>query len=330
MIITQTPYRVSFCGGGSDYLEYFMEHEGAVVGTTIDKYCFILAKKTAPGSNFFSRIVHKTVEEVDDNTEIKHPGFHSIINNTEFKDKPLDISHISDVPAQSGLGTSSAFTVGVLNALDVLAGREPYPPADLARRAFNAEKHIMSENVGMQDQMFAAFGGLNVILFDKHKIVCYALNIDKHSKEALEKHVLLFATKQSRHSSQIVGSYINKLSKEKQAHAATTRKLADQACADIFLQKYEDLGATIHKTWMLKRDLSPNVSSPKIDEAYEAGISSGAFGGKLLGGGGGGTLMLIAPPERHAKIIQEMQLLGLPHIPIKFSDRGSYVIHAKR
>lgn len=324
MIISKTPYRISFCGGGTDYLEYFLGNPGIVVGTTIDKYCFLLAKKSPPGSKYFSRIVHKTVEEVPSNEMIHHPGFKAALRQLDLSETALDISHISDLPAQCGLGTSSAFMVGLVNALSKLIyDREPEPTI-LAQTAFAVEKHAMKENVGIQDQFFAAFGGLNIIELNDKEVRVSTLGISRQQKEELHSHILLLQTNQSRWSSEVVSSYVNRLALDKRRHNQALFRITHKAIDAILSGNYEKLGDSIHRNWMLKRDLSSAVSNRNIDEWYDNAIQAGAFGGKILGGGGGGTLMIIAAPENHKDIIK---VTGLNSIPFQFSEAGSQIIH---
>lgn len=323
MIISRTPYRISYCGGGTDYLEYFRNHQGLVVGSTIDKYCFILAKQILHGFDYYGRIVYREIEEVQRYSDIKHPAFKAALEHLNIAER-LEISHISDVPAKSGLGTSSAFMVGLVHALSKLKFESWPQPAALAQTAFAIEKHLMQENVGLQDQMFAAFGGFNVIAFKNDSIDCYDIGISENTKNALAAYTLLLSTKQERWSSEIVSSYITQLTLDKKKHNDAIFVLANKAINCIQQQDFEGLGRLIHHNWVLKRDLSSAVSNKSIDEWYEAALDNGAFGGKILGGGGGGTLMLIAPPEKHEAIVEAT---GLEQLHFSFTDKGSEIIH---
>lgn len=324
MIVTRTPFRVSFFGGGTDYPPWFRENGGAVLATTIDKYCYISCRHLPQFFEHKHRIVYSVIENVREIDEIKHPAVREVLRWAGVE-KGLEIHHDGDLPARSGLGSSSSFTVGLINALAALDGRI-VSKEQLASDAIHVEQNIIKENVGSQDQISAAYGGFNKIVFnsdDTFDVQPIILNHDR--KSALESHLMLFFTGFSRIASEVAGSKIANL-KNRLVELNTMHQMVDEAI-DILQSNnasIEEFGRLLDQSWQLKRSLSDRVSTPEIDALYDTAMKAGAIGGKLLGAGGGGFLLVFAKPELQARV--KSALSHLVHVPFKFDNSGSRVV----
>lgn len=323
MIITRTPYRISFFGGGTDYPPWFRQHGGAVLATTIDKYCYISCRKLPPFFEHKHRIVYSHIENVQDIAEIKHPAVRTVLQWANMAEG-LEIHHDGDLPARSGLGSSSSFTVGLVHALYALRGQMTNKEK-LASDAIHIEQNLIGENVGSQDQVSAAFGGFNLIEF--HRNDSYDVTpiiLPAHRVEELQNHLMLCFTGFSRIASEIAKSKIDNLN-NRELELKRMREMVDEALAILQgKQSLDDFGALLDLGWRYKRSLSDRVSTPEIDAIYEEAKKAGAIGGKILGAGGGGFLLLFAKPENH-KAIRE-QLSHLIHVPFNFENSGSKVV----
>jgi len=324
MIITRTPFRVSFFGGGTDYPPWFRKSGGAVLATTIDKYCYITCRHLPPFFEHKHRIVYSVIESVRDIDEIKHPAVREVLRWAGI-DRGLEIHHDGDLPARSGLGSSSAFTVGLVKALAALDGRI-ICKEKLASDSIHIEQNIIKENVGSQDQISAAFGGLNKIVFNPNdSFDVEPIILDHERKVALESHLMLFFTGLSRIASEVAESKIANLSnREKELNRMY--QMVDEAI-DILQDQdssIEEFGYLLDQSWNLKRSLSEKVSNQEIDSLYAKAMQAGAIGGKLLGAGGGGFLLLFVKPELQEKV--KFALANLVHVPFKFENSGSRVV----
>jgi D-glycero-alpha-D-manno-heptose-7-phosphate kinase len=324
MIITRTPFRISFFGGGTDYPEWFREHGGAVLATTINKYCYITCRQLPPFFEHKHRIVYSRIENVRHHDDIQHPAVRAILNWANVTDG-MEIHHDGDLPARSGLGSSSSFTVGLLHAIKGLSGRMAYKD-ELARDAIHIEQNIIGENVGSQDQVSAAFGGFNRIEF--HRDDSFDVSpviLPLHRREELRDHLMLCFTGFSRIASEIAKSKIDNL-KSREKELKLMRAMVDEALS--ILQSPEEpissFGKLLDASWQYKRSLSDRVSTPEIDSIYKAAIDAGAIGGKILGAGGGGFLLIFAKPERHSAIRDRLE--KLIHVPFDFENSGSRVV----
>lgn len=324
MIITRTPFRVSFFGGGTDYPPWFREHGGAVLATTIDKYCYISCRWLPPFFEHKYRLVYSRIENVQDPAEMEHPSARAVLQWSKWKDG-IEIHHDGDLPARSGLGSSSAFTVGLLHALNALQGQMSSKKA-LAAQAIHIEQNVIGENVGSQDQISAAYGGFNRIQFnrdgsfDVSPVIVPALRL-----EQLRSHLMLFYTGVSRIASEVAKSKIDNLAaRAQQLHQM--HAMVDQGIEILrnTSKSIEDFGRLLHQSWQLKRSLSEKVSSESIDAHYEAAMSAGALGGKILGAGGGGFLLIFAKPEDQEKVRESLR--DLVHVPFGFDTEGSRVV----
>lgn len=324
MIITRTPFRISFFGGGTDYPGWYREHGGAVLATTINKYCYITCR---PLPQFFEhkhRIVYSKIECANNNDEIQHPAVRAVLNWAKV-DQGLEIHHDGDLPARSGLGSSSSFTVGLLHALQGLNGKMASKDS-LARDAIHVEQNVIGENVGSQDQVSAAFGGFNRIEFkrnDSFDVAPVILPVQR--RQELNDHLMLFFTGFSRIASEVAKSQIENL-KNREKELKLMYEMVDEAINILQNEKesIDSFGKLIHNSWQYKRSLSNRVSTPEIDNIYQAAMEAGAIGGKILGAGGGGFLLVFAKPERHAEI--RKRLNNLIHVPFEFEDSGSRVV----
>lgn len=324
MIITRTPFRVSFFGGGTDYPTWAREHGGAVFSVTIDKYCYISCRHLPTFFDYKHRIVYSKIENVREIAQIEHPAVRAVLGWAGV-DKGLEIHHDGDLPARSGLGSSSSFTVGLIHALRALEGR--YMTKDeLARDAIHIEQKVIQENVGSQDQIAAAFGGLNRIAFRQDDGFEVAPVVLPQARLAeLESHLMLCFTGLSRISSEVAKATIDNVSQRttelKRMHA-----MVDEAIGLLRnpATPITEFGRLLDEAWQHKRRLSDRVSTPEIDHIYAQAMAHGALGGKVLGAGGGGFVMLFAPPERQPEIREHLK--HLVHVPFRFEHSGSRVV----
>ena len=322
MIITRTPFRVSFFGGGTDYAAWYAENSGSVLATTINKYCYITCRYLPPFFGYKHRIVYSKREEVKTIDEIDHPSVRECMRFMKI-DRGLEIHHDGDLPARSGLGSSSSFTVGFLHALYALKG-QMVTKRQLALDAIHVEQERIKENVGSQDQTLAAFGGFNRIDFGgDHHIQVQPITLEAERLDQLQDHLMLCFTGFSRIASEVTGEHIKKVSRNKKA-LRTMHQMVEEAINILNSNRdIADFGKLLHESWLLKRGLTDKISTPQIDDIYSAALGAGAIGGKLLGAGSGGFVLFFARPEQQAKIKESLNLL---QAPFRFEDLGSQVI----
>ncbi len=324
MIISRTPFRLSFFGGGTDYPKWYLQHGGAVLGTAINKYAHISLRRLPPFFKHNHRLVYSKIELVDKYQDFEHPAVRAVLMESGLDDG-LEIHYDGDLPARSGLGSSSSFTVGLLNALHAYQGRL-ITKDDLAREAIRVEQEVIGENVGSQDQIWAAFGGLNRIDFradGSYEVT--PLIIRKARREALMGSLMIFFTGLSRYSSNIAGKQIANLDKRvKQLKAM--REMVDEAQAILQdeTRSLDDFGALLQDSWRLKRELADEVSTSMINEIYEAAIEAGARGGKVLGAGGGGFMVFFARPEVQGAVRERLK--DFLEVSIDFCPQGSRIV----
>jgi D-glycero-alpha-D-manno-heptose-7-phosphate kinase len=324
MIITSTPLRISFFGGGTDYPVWYREHGGSVLSTTIDKSCFITTRWLPPFFEYHSRVSYTKVENVDRNDTIQHPSVRACLQHLGI-DEGVEIHHIADLPARTGLGTSSAFTVGLLLGLYALKN-QMRDKRTLAAEAIHVEQNLLHEAVGAQDQASAAYGGFNRINFNVDDAIDVKRILTSPDRIAhLEDHLALYFTGFSRIASEVAQEQL-RMTPHKTRELNTMLQLVDEA-EDIVVNPRRDLnefGSLLHESWQIKRTLTQKISNADIDEIYEAGRGAGALGGKLLGAGGGGFMLFFVPPEKRAALRQRLQKLLC--VPFKFSTKGSEVV----
>jgi D-glycero-alpha-D-manno-heptose-7-phosphate kinase len=324
MIITRTPFRISFFGGGTDYPCYYQECGGAVLVTAINRYCYISLRHLPPFFNYKHRIVWSKTECVNGIDEIVHPSVRACLRYMNIQ-SGLEIHHDGDLPARSGLGSSSAFTVGLINALHALKGTMISNIA-LAEAAIYVEQELIKENVGSQDQTIAAFGGINVIRFNSSRgnhisVEPLCLTADRICE--LQNQLMLFFTGIQRNASDIAKEQM-RITPQKRPELSQMCNLVDEG-ATILCGRGDivEFGRLLHETWLLKRSLTRQISNPAIDDIYETAMQAGALGGKLMGAGGGGFMVFFVPPQAKESVASA---LGLLHVPFAFDFKGSHVI----
>lgn len=324
MIISQTPFRISFFGGGTDYPAWYEKEGGAVLSTAIDKYCYISCRRLPPFFEHQSRVVWSRIELVKAVDEIQHPSVREVLKFLGINDG-VEVQIHNDVPARSGLGASSSFTVGLLNSLYALQGKI-VSKRQLALDAIHIEQDRIKENVGSQDQAVAAFGGFNRIDFGgKEKISVHPITLHSDKLKTLQDHLMMFFTGMSRSASEIAAQQIKNIP-AKTNDLSAMHAMVDQAVGILAKDNFiDDFGKLLHESWLLKRSLSSEITNDQINEIYEAGTKSGAIGGKLLGAGGGGFILFLVPPERQATIKERLK--PLIHVPVQFENAGSRIIH---
>ncbi len=325
MIITRTPFRISFFGGGTDYPTWYREEPGAVLSTTIDKYCWINLRDLPSFFEYKSRIVYTKTELVSSIGEIKHPSIREALRYMKYADDSrIELHHAGDLPARTGLGASSTFIVGLLHALYVKLGISP-SKYDLAKGAIEIEQNHVGDAVGSQDQTAAAFGGLNEIQFHgENDIRVMSVDVPPERIAALESHLMLYFTGIFRSAPEIAADQISHF----KDHKAGLREMRGMVAEGIQILKgngnLDAFGKLLHEGWRLKKELSDKVSNPTIDGIYQAAREAGAIGGKLLGAGGGGFMLFFVRPEEHHKVRERLK--ELVKVPFRFDDAGSQVI----
>jgi D-glycero-alpha-D-manno-heptose-7-phosphate kinase len=329
MLITRTPMRISLFGGGTDYPEYFSKRRGAVIGLAIDKYIYIAALRMSGTQNYRYRLAYSQVETVDHADQLQHRAVRAALNHYGIAES-LDISIMADMPASSGLGSSSCFAVGMLNLISRLKN-ERTTKLDLALRAIHLERELIGENVGVQDQMHAAFGGINRFDFDSGSYRITPILLRGDSLQYLLDSLVLVHTGVTRHASQVVASQVAR-TRDGTIDSSLERLLEIVDEGEEILRQLtgreltERIGGMLHDSWVVKRTLSPHVSNEAIDALYDQCRNSGAVGGKLCGAGGGGFLLMVIPAEQKNSFVTSMH----PHrvISLGLDTVGSAVIHS--
>lgn len=322
MIITQTPFRMSFFGGGTDIQTYFKESKGAVISTTFDKYCYVNVRHLPKFFDYSTELSYSKTERVSNIDKIEHPAIRNAMKMLTMKD--IRLTYEADLPARSGLGTSSSFAVGMLNAFYALKGIYA-DKRKLAKEAIYLERVLCNEAGGWQDQIAASFGGFNRINFEGDDFEVNPIIISSERKHLLNNNLLMFFTGFTRFSSDIQETN-NITAKEKQYQLQQIYELVDVA-QDILTndtKTLDEFGYLLDHTWRLKKQTGKTISTNSIDEYYQRGIEAGALGGKLLGAGGGGFLVFYVKQERKQDVLNAMS--NLLHIPFTFENYGSRVI----
>jgi D-glycero-alpha-D-manno-heptose-7-phosphate kinase len=323
MIISRTPLRISFFGGGTDYPAWFEKNGGAVLATAIDKYIYITCRYLPPFFEHKSRIVWSLIELVKDTSKIEHPSVRECLKFMKIE-KGIEIHCDADLPSRTGLGSSSSFTVGLLNSLYALKGTM-VSKEQLAKDAIYVEQDLIKENVGSQDQILASFGGFNLIEFKPGSdFRIFPVILDSERLKLFHSYLMLVFTGFTRIASEVAGELVKK-TPEKKVELKTMYAMVYEAIK--ILNSNTDLlefGKLLNENWKLKRSLSDKITTPVIDEIYSLAQKAGATGGKLLGAGGGGFLLLFAEPEVQPKIKSELK--QFLHVPFQFENLGSQII----
>lgn len=323
MIITKTPFRMSFFGGGTDMPQFFNEHSGAVLSTTFNRYCHVNVRHLPPFFDYTTELVYSKIERMDDIRNMEHPLVRNAMQMLDMHE--LRINYEADLPARTGLGTSSSFAVGMLNAFYALKGKYA-SKKQLADEAIYLERELCKESGGWQDQIAAAFGGLNRIDFQDNQYKVTPIIISPKRKMLLNDNLMMFFTGFTRFSSEIQKS-TESVIKDKTTQLKEMLALVDDAQAVLTDDKcdLDEFGRLLDRTWRLKRQTGAKISTGSIDELYEKGIKAGALGGKLLGAGGGGFLLFYAPKEKQSSVMAAMG--DLLYVPFEFEDGGTQVIY---
>lgn len=324
MIITKTPFRMSFFGGGTDMEDYFRENGGAVLSTTFDKYCYVNVRHLPRFFDYTSELAYSKTERVTDVNEIQHPAIREAMKMLDMQE--IRLTYEADLPARSGLGTSSSFAVGMLNAFYALKGKYA-DKKKLADEAIYLERVLCKEAGGWQDQIAASFGGFNRINFEPEGYEVLPVIISPERKRQLNNNLLMFFTGFTRFSSEVQKANSATAAEDKKARLKKMYALVDEAEAVLTdkTRDLDDFGRLLDVTWRLKKGTGGAVSTGNIDELYEKGMAAGALGGKLLGAGGGGFLVFYVQPEKQAAVQDAMR--DLLHIPFQFENGGTRVIH---
>lgn len=324
MIITKTPFRMSFFGGGTDMEDYFIENGGAVLSTTFDKYCYVTVRHLPRFFNYKTHLTYSKMEYVNSYEEIQHPAIREAMKMLDMHE--LRLTYESDLPAKSGLGTSSSFAVGMLNAFYALKGKY-VDKKKLADEAIYLERVLCNEAGGWQDQIAASYGGFNRINFGPDGYEVLPVIISPERKKQLNDNLIMFFTGFTRFSSEVQKANAASSPIDKKTMLKKMYDLVDQA-EQILIDKDRDLddfGRLFDTTWKLKKQTGASVSNDSIDGLYARGMEAGALGGKLLGAGGGGFLVFYVQPEKQ-KVVRKATS-DLMYIPFKFDDGGTQVVH---
>lgn len=323
MIISRTPFRISFFGGGTDYPTWFREHGGAVLATSINRYCYITCRFLPPFFEHKSRVVWSKIELVNAQSEVTHPIIREALNYLDIQEG-VEIHHEGDLPARAGLGSSSAAAVGILNALYALRGAM-VSKTTLARDAIYVEQQLLKENVGLQDQIQTAFGGLNRIdISPDGSFQVRPMVLSEARIRSLEQHMLLFYTGISRHASSVAADQISAIP-NRQKELREMQMMVDEGCKILIGNgDLADFGRLLHEAWLLKRSLSDKIAPAFVNDAYDRARKAGAVGGKLLGAGGGGFILFIVPPDRHQSVLTALSELLM--VPVEFERAGTQII----
>jgi D-glycero-alpha-D-manno-heptose-7-phosphate kinase len=328
MIISRTPFRISFFGGGTDYPQWYLNEGGAVLSTTIDKYIYISCRYLPPFFPQRHRIVWSRIESPWTIDEIVHPAIREGLKYLGFDDATgfgLDLHYQGDLPAQSGMGSSSTFSVGLINALTALK-REHLGRHELAQKAIKLEREILQETGGVQDQVAAAFGGLNHIEFTRSgEILVQPVLLKNERLAELERSLVLIYSGLSRSSSAVASDIVVNIEAKRQS-LSRMHKMVNQAIEILSgTGPLADFGALMHDAWNLKRDLSSRISNDSINAIYEKAREAGSIGGKLLGAGESGFMLFFVPPPQRQQVLSALS--GYLHVPFRFSRQGSSIVY---
>jgi D-glycero-alpha-D-manno-heptose-7-phosphate kinase len=331
VIISKTPFRVSFFGGGTDYPVWFRENGGAVLSSSIDKYAYLTCRILPPFFEYHYRISYTLIELTKDVKDIKHPAVRACLEYLKVK-PGVEIHYDGDIPARTGMGSSSAFTVGLLRCLHALKG-ETMGNLELGMEAVHVEQNVIPENVGCQDQLATAVGGLNFIEFGPgDRVTVNPVTLSKERSEFFKSHLMLFFTGFSRIASEIAGRLVRTAADRRKELTALGRMAPEavKMLSDVSGGPRKDLtgfGEMLHESWLIKRGLTDGITNPELDAIYEKARRAGAVGGKLLGAGGGGVFLFFVKPEKHADV--RKALGGLVEIPFDLENFGSQIVYYK-
>ena len=325
MIISRTPYRISFFGGGTDHPSWYEYNESIIISSTINKYSYINIRNLPPYFNYKYKLRYFLNEQVSKIDKIKHPVIRECLKNLNYTKKGIEMVHSGDIPARSGVGSSSSFTVGFLNALFAHIGYTP-TKRELALKALEIEQDILKESVGSQDQIAAAFGGFNKIRLSGNNFNVDPLTLSKKSLNKIEDSILFCYTGLARTSEFIAKKQINNISKKKTDLIKMT-ELSKEALKILNKKNFsiKEFGKLLNEQWILKQNLNPSSTNKEINHIYSKALSAGAFGGKISGAGAGGFLLILAPSDRHYMI--RKKLSKYLFVPIRLENTGSQIVY---
>jgi D-glycero-alpha-D-manno-heptose-7-phosphate kinase len=325
MAISRTPYRISFFGGGTDYPDWYRTHGGAVLSMAINKYCYITGRHLPPFFGIRHRIVWSHIETVGAISEILHPAVRAGLQAANFDDEEgVELHHQGDLPARSGIGSSSAFAVGLINVLQAMRGNS-LSKYDLAEAAIDLEQNKLKETVGCQDQVASAYGGFNVIHFNPNgSFTVEPLDLSDEQRKAFESRLMVFYTGTSRLSTTLAKQLVTSL-EEKTKSLKRMQTMVPAAAEMLQRGDFDAFGRLLHETWMLKRGLTTSISTSTIDRIYDDAIRAGALGGKLLGAGGAGFMVFVVPPEHQPRVREALS--HLVRVPVHAEFTGSTIIY---
>tara|TARA_Y100001970_G_scaffold269232_1_gene361418 strand:+ start:397 stop:1395 length:999 start_codon:yes stop_codon:yes gene_type:complete len=326
MIVSRTPYRISFFGGGTDYPDWYTKNGGSVLSSTIDKYCYITTKYSIDLNEIYHKIIWAHIENVLSFKDILHPAVREGLQQLKIDEsKGLEIYHSGDLPARTGIGSSSSFCVGLINSLTHLINK-PLGKMELALKAIDLEQNILNEKVGSQDQIAASFGGFNKIIFNKDSSIdIQEIDIKKETMSTLNKNMSLFftGTRIGRNSSDVISDMVNKF----ESNYSLLTELESFVDEGIKLLKKSDIsnfGKLLNESWKIKKSLGKEISNEYINEIYDTAIECGAYGGKILGAGGAGFIMFIIPESKKQNLRKKLK--NCNEVPFKFENSGSTII----
>lgn len=326
-VMTRTPYRISFFGGGSDYPTWYLKRGGAVLSTTVNKYCYITVRHLPRIGGNVHRVVWRHVESVDTVHDILHPAVREGLKFLGYDDSiGLEVHYQGDLPARAGMGSSSSFAVGLINALRALRGETP-SKSKLLEDAIYLERELLKDNVGSQDQTAAAYGGLNHIVFNTDgSIAVNPLSLEPGVIDRLNEHLLLFFTGRQRTASSVADSVIRGLG-NREEQVSRLQRMVDDGVAFLKSGDIESFGNLLHDAWTIKKSISDQVSSEFVDRVYKVARANGVLGGKLLGAGQAGFMCFIVEPAKREQVIKSLSDMGT-FVPVKLSDSFSEVVYS--
>jgi len=327
MIISRTPYRLSLFGGGADYPSWFVSHETKLISAAMANYCYISVKHLPPYFDYVNRVIYSKIESVPTFDEIEHPSVRACLKHLQVPNG-ISITHDGDLPARSGIGSSSSFTVGLINALQTYLAK-PLTVHELALQAIDIEQNIIGESVGVQDQIMAAYGGIKVLELSGANIKVRDLKIPNSYVWELEEHIMLGFSGISRLSEVQAKKQVDSIKEGKSIQTLEAmQNLTNEALKIFELESssaIKDIGLLLQEQWNYKKTLTDSVANSDINSIYDAAIQAGAYGGKLMGAGGGGFFMFLAPPDAHQKIKDALKQINV-WIPFNFDYEGSKII----
>lgn len=320
--VSRVPFRISFFGGGTDFKEWYQEHPTSVISTSINLYSFVTIRQLLPLYDHKIRLRYYKREEIQSASDIQHPTVKNVLELMDFR-QSIEIVHYADLPARSGVGSSSTFSVGLIHALADFTEKK-YSKIEMAKTATYVEQELNKEFVGCQDQIAVACGGFNRIDFSSHGAQVNAMKVTEETKNEFQKNLMLFFLGGLRSSGQIIKDQVSR-TKQNSNHLRTITEIAKEADSLFRNGNLDGIGTLLNHSWNIKKRLSNKISSSKIDQAYNMALNAGALGGKLLGAGGGGFLLLYANSEFHSEI--SSRLSPLKQVHFKFDETGSSILN---